>query len=233
MQSVVLEAKRVSKYFGRGRRKVFALKDTSISLRKGEISLLMGPSGSGKSSLIAALSGLQAPDTGTVLGPDGDLWRRSEGKLTKFRREYCGFVFQSVGLFPSLNALQQVIFPLTLIGVPRNEARKRANETLDWVGLHNQKDSLPSQMSGGENQRVAIARMLAKKPSLIFCDEPTSALDKESGSNVVRLLRKAAKESDAMVLCATHDGRILPFADRVIHMEDGEVLSDTISRQRP
>ena len=227
MSHIALECVEIEKWFGAGRRKVFALKDASFSLDFGQMTYVMGPSGSGKSSLIAALSGLQAPDRGQVMVPDGNLWERSPSKITKFRQEYCGFVFQNVGLFPALSALDQIILPLKLVGISSREARKRALEALEWVGLSSQIKSKPNQMSGGEGQRVAIARMLAKQPSLIFCDEPTSALDRENGSIVVQLLRRAAIEKNAMVFCSTHDDRIVHFADRVIEVEDGVLIKDS------
>ena len=227
MVATVLECHQISKWFGEGKRRVVALNGTSFSLFRGEITLLMGPSGSGKSSLIAALSGLQAPSSGKVIGPDGDIWAKSSRKITKFRRKYCGFVFQNVGLFPALSAIEQIVLPLIFIGLSPSEAKRRAIETLEWVGLENQMKSKPGEMSGGENQRVAIARMLAKRPQLVFCDEPTSALDRENGAIVVELLRRAAVERNAMILCATHDERILPYADRILFLEDGELKKDT------
>jgi len=226
MVKTALECIQISKWFGSGKRRVTALHEASFALDPGELTLVMGPSGSGKSSLIAALSGLQAPDSGQVIGPDGDVWACSDRQITSFRRKYCGFVFQSVGLFPSLSAIDQIILPLKLIGLSSAEAKHRAAETLEWVGLADQMKSKPEEMSGGENQRVAIARMLAKKPQLIFCDEPTSALDRENGAIVVKLLRRAAVERNAMILCATHDERIVPYADRILSFEDGQLRQD-------
>ncbi len=221
-----IETRTVSKFFGQAQSRVIALDDVSLRLYRGELALLMGPSGSGKSSLIAALGGLQAPDTGSVMFEDKDLWDTGSIRLNTFRRKHCGFVFQSGGLFPALSALKQVAKPLQYLGFEKTEAYRKATGVLTEVGLGDRLQSLPSEMSGGQNQRVAIARMLAKDPGLIFCDEPTSALDGESGAVVAKLLQRAAHERNAMILCVTHDDRLRPFADRILEIRDGRITSD-------
>ncbi|WP_291889840.1 ABC transporter ATP-binding protein [Maricaulis sp.] len=227
MSGFAISATGLRKTFGKGAARVAALKGVDLRLRAGELTLLMGPSGSGKSTLVAALGGLQRPDEGEVLALDEAIWRRKGGALTAFRRRHCGFVFQSVGLFPSLTALEQIMIPLTYIGFDRTAARKLALQALDEVGLAGRETSRPGEMSGGENQRVAIARMIAKEPRLIFCDEPTSSLDRDNGALVAALLHRAAKDHNAMVLCVTHDDRLVPHADRVIEMEDGHLKTDS------
>lgn len=217
----------LGKIFGKGAQRVIALDKIDLSLWGGEMTLLMGPSGSGKSSMIAALGGLQKPDTGSVTALGQNLWKQGGGKINKFRREHCGFVFQTVGLFPALCALDQIALPLNYLGQSMGAARKQARIVLDEVGLGERYYSRPNEMSGGENQRVAIARMLAKDPKLIFCDEPTSALDGKNGAIVAELLKKAARAHDAMILCVTHDDRLRPYADRVLQIEDGRIISDT------
>lgn len=224
---MAIQTRGVGKVFGEGRQRVTALDDVSIKLRSGQMTLLMGPSGSGKSSMIAALGGLQPPDTGQVIASGQDLWSRSSRQITRFRRDHCGFVFQSGGLFPALGARDQIALPLTFLGWSAAEAKHAACEALDWVGLADRQDSRPSEMSGGQNQRVAIARMLAKKPTLIFCDEPTSALDGKNGANIAELLKRAAARHNAMILCVTHDERLVPHADRILHIEDGRITSDS------
>ncbi|MCF6293050.1 MAG: ABC transporter ATP-binding protein [Robiginitomaculum sp.] len=204
-----------------------ALDGIDLALNAGEITLLMGPSGSGKSSLISVLGGLQAPDDGSVMVMGDDLWGQSSGKITKFRRKNCGFVFQSVGLFPALTAFEQIVLPLKHMGFDTKTANSQAKAVLAEVDLAERAHSRPNEMSGGENQRVAIARMLAKDPKLIFCDEPTSALDTENGAAVAQLLRQAAKTHNAMVFCVTHDDRLIPFADRILKIEDGQIISDS------
>lgn len=224
---LAIETHGLGKVFGEGRQRVVALDNVSLTLRSGEMTLLMGPSGSGKSSMIAALGGLQAPDTGQVIASGQDLWSRSSRRITRFRRDYCGFVFQSGGLFPALGARDQIALPLIFLGWSSGAAKLAACEALDWVGLANRQESRPSEMSGGQNQRVAIARMLAKKPTLIFCDEPTSALDGKNGANIAELLKRAASRHNAMILCVTHDERLVPHADRILHIEDGRITSDS------
>ncbi len=224
----LIAATNLGKHFGHTKQRVVALDGIDISLWGGEMTLLMGPSGSGKSSMIASLGGLQKPDTGTVMSLGKDLWKLSGREtINKFRREHCGFVFQSVGLFPALSALNQIVLPLTYLGQSMKQARKTARQELEEVGLEDRHYSRPNEMSGGENQRVAIARMLAKKPKLIFCDEPTSALDGVNGAKVANLLKKAARTHNAMILCVTHDDRLRPFADRILHIEDGQIISDS------
>jgi putative ABC transport system ATP-binding protein len=186
----------------------------------------MGPSGSGKSTLIAALSGLLRPDDGKVTALGQDLWSMRPGRIDKFRLDHCGFIFQGFNLFPALTALQQVTTVLRYQGVPGRQAREMAAATLTEVGLGKRLNQRPAELSGGEKQRVAIARALAKQPKILFADEPTSALDGENGQIVIRLIRRAAREQGAAVICVTHDHRLESFADRVIHIDDGRIASD-------
>jgi putative ABC transport system ATP-binding protein len=192
----------------------------------GDVTMVMGPSGSGKSTLVAALSGLLKPDEGHVSALDEDIWSYGGGRLDKFRLDHCGFIFQGFNLFPALTALQQVAMVLKFKGMDPGPARKKAVAALEEVGLGPRMHQRPSELSGGEKQRVAIARCLAKDPQLIFADEPTSALDGENGQIVIRLLQRAAKEHGAAVVCVTHDPRLESFADRVIHIEDGRITDD-------
>ncbi len=224
MSRLALEARGLVKGFKSGRSKVDVLKRVDFQACHGELSLVMGPSGSGKSTLMACLSGLLRPDDGRVTALGQDLWKLSDGKIDRFRLDHCGFVFQGFNLFPALNALQQVEVVLKYQGVPRSQARERATRALAEVGLKPRLRQRPSELSGGEKQRVAIARCLAKSPQLIFADEPTSALDGENGQVVMKLLHRAAKEFGAAVICVTHDVRLEVYADRVIHLEDGQIL---------
>lgn len=223
----ILTASAITKSFGRGPGTVRALYDVSFSVAQGSFTLLKGASGSGKSCLLAALSGLQKPESGVVVAKGMEVWGRGSRSAERFRRHHCGYVFQTPGLFPSLTAWQQVFVPLRLLGVPAGDAKARASHYLDLVGLIDRAQSKPSQLSGGQNQRVAIARMLAKRPAFIFCDEPTSALDGRNAVMVARLLSEAAEQQGATILCATHDDRLVPFASRVIELEEGRLVSDT------
>jgi putative ABC transport system ATP-binding protein len=222
-----IEAKGLVKRFKTGRAYVEVLKSVDFDACHGDVTMVMGPSGSGKSTLIAALSGLLKPDEGTVRALEADdLWRLSNGRIDRFRLDHCGFIFQGFNLFPALTARQQVMTALHYQGASKAEAHARAQAALEEVGLGGKVNQRPSEMSGGEKQRVAIARALAKNPDLIFADEPTSALDGENGQVVIRLLRQAATERGAAVICVTHDPRLEAYADRVIHIEDGRILDD-------
>jgi putative ABC transport system ATP-binding protein len=224
--TAAISAEGLTKRFKTGRSHVVVLRDVDFEAEAGHVTMVMGPSGSGKSTLIAALSGLLRPDEGRVNALGADLWSRKPGRIDRFRLDHCGFIFQGFNLFPALTAYEQVASVLRYKGLKRRAARDKAIEALTEVGLEPRMHQRPSQLSGGEKQRVAIARALAKNPSLVFADEPTSALDGESGQMVVRLLRRAATEHGAAVICVTHDPRLEAYADRVVRIEDGRILSD-------
>jgi len=230
---LALDAKGLSKGYKIGKTRQQVLKAVDFNAYHGQVTMVMGPSGSGKSTLIAALSGLMKPDEGTVVALGENLWKKSRGKIDRFRLDHCGFIFQGFNLFPSLNATEQVEQVLKYCRVPKGEAHRRAHEALRSVGLDHRLTQKPAELSGGEKQRVAIARALSKEPSLIFADEPTSALDSVSGQVVIKLLHQAAKERGAAVVVVTHDPRLEAYADRVIHMEDGKILSDTMISEPP
>lgn len=230
---LAIDARAIGKSYKIGKQKQQVLKNVDFTAWHGQVTMVMGPSGSGKSTLIAALSGLMKPDEGTVIALGEDLWVKKKSKIDKFRLDHCGFIFQGFNLFPSLNAMQQVEQVLKYCKVPKSEASSRARAVLDSVGLLPRITLRPSEMSGGEKQRVAIARALSKMPSLIFADEPTSALDSVSGQVVIKLLHQAAKERGAAVVVVTHDPRLEAYADRIIHMEDGKILSDHMVTEPP
>jgi len=222
-----IEAKGLRKRFKTGRTFIEVLKGVDFDARHGDLTMVMGPSGSGKSTLIAALSGLLKPEEGRVDALDvDDLWKLSSGRIDKFRLDHCGFIFQGFNLFPALTALQQVETVLKFQGLSDGDAKKRAKSALEEVGLGPRLNQRPSSLSGGEKQRVAIARALAKDPKILFADEPTSALDGENGQIVIRLLRRAATEYGAAVICVTHDPRLEAWADRIIKIEDGVIIDD-------
>ena len=222
-----IEAKGLVKRFKSGKSFVEVLKGVDFDARHGDLTMVMGPSGSGKSTLIAALSGLLRPEEGRVDTLDiDDLWKLSPSKIDRFRLENCGFIFQGFNLFPALTALQQVEVVLKFQGLSPDRAKKRATLALEEVGLGHRLHQRPAALSGGEKQRVAIARALAKDPQILYADEPTSALDGENGQVVIRLLRRAATEHGAAVVCVTHDPRLEAWADRVIHIEDGVITDD-------
>lgn len=219
-------ASNLSKSFGKGDTRIDVLKNLSLTLYAGELTLLMGPSGSGKSTLLALMSGLLKPDSGEVHVFSKNLWHLSAEEIEHFRLHYCGFIFQGFNLFSALTAQEQVELVLQYGEIPDEQAQQHAHEALTAVGLNGRTHLRPNELSGGEKQRVAIARALAKKPTLIFADEPTSALDKTNGETVVRLLKQAAHERDAAILCVSHDTRLVKYADRILRIEDGKITND-------
>lgn len=210
-----------------GRSHLEVLRGVSLELRPGELTLISGPSGSGKSTLLAILSGLLQPLQGHITSLGRDLRAMSAAERDLFRLRHTAFVFQGFNLFPALSALEQVCTPLAYLGIDRAEATTRAMAALCSVGLEHRLHARPAALSGGEQQRVALARAIAKRPDLLFADEPTSALDAENGRTVIRLLRTAAHESRKVVLCVSHDPRLIASADRVLQMEDGRIHGDT------
>jgi putative ABC transport system ATP-binding protein len=220
-----LRGVRLTRTFGQGDTKVVALDDVSLEIASGQVALLMGPSGSGKSTLLAVLSGLLHPDSGQVMALGEDIWSMSDWQRERFRLKHCGFIFQGYNLFGALTARQQLEMVVRWgEGAPAREARKRADEMLELLGLAKRKHLRPAELSGGEKQRVAIGRSLIKDPQFCFADEPTSALDWAHGEQVVELLRNAAHDRGATVLIVAHDSRIIPYADRVFQLEDGRLV---------
>lgn len=217
-----LDGRGLLRTFGSGETLTTAVQDVSLSLRRGEMALLMGPSGSGKSTLLAMLSGILIPTKGEVHCLDKSLWHMSEKELQVFRLANFGYIFQGYNLFPALTALQQLEIVLRWgEGVSAHVARDRSRAMLSQLGMSRKEKLRPAQLSGGEKQRVAIGRAMVKNPMFCFADEPTSALDWAHGEEVVELLRQAARERGTTVLVVAHDSRIIPYADRVLHMEDG------------
>ncbi len=212
----------VTRSFGEGETKIYALRNVSLELNAGQLTLLMGPSGSGKSTLLAVLSGLLHPDSGTVLIQDRDLWATTEPEREAFRLAHFGFIFQGYNLFASLTARQQMEMVLRWgVGASAREAKEKTDEMMAMLGLTKKAELRPLQLSGGEKQRVAIGRALIKQPGFVFADEPTSALDWKHGQHVIELLRAAAHDQGSTILVVAHDSRIIPFCDRVLQLEDG------------
>jgi putative ABC transport system ATP-binding protein len=221
-----LSGRRLVQIFGSGGIATHALRDVSLDLTPGQLTLVMGPSGCGKTTLLAVLSGLLPPTNGQVLVDGRDLYALSAAERREFRRQHVGFIFQGFHLFPTLTVREQLEMVLRWgEGVPADEAARRTQELLQVLNLTRKAELFPQQLSGGEQQRVAIGRALIKKPDLFFADEPTSALDWDHGKQVMEILSRAAHERSSTVLVAAHDPRVVPFADRTLHLEDG-VLKD-------
>lgn len=222
----VLEAENVVKELGKGAGKVVALKGVNLSLVKGELTLLMGPSGSGKTTLLSILGCILTPTSGVVRVAGEEVAGKGPEQLAELRRKHIGFIFQSYNLFPTLSALENVRIALDVIGHKGYQASSRAEEVLREVGLGNRLRNYPSNLSGGEQQRVAVARAIAASPSVVLADEPTAALDSENGHAVMALLARIAKEQNRSVLAVTHDPRTLGYADRVVRIEDGLIVGE-------
>jgi putative ABC transport system ATP-binding protein len=221
---VTLEGRNLMRTFGDGEEEAKAVDDVSLQLHRAEVTLLMGPSGSGKSTLLALLAGLLHPTSGSVLALHRDLWQMGEQERHKFRLDHFGFIFQGFNLFPALTAMQNLEMVLRLgQDVPAREAHERSEKMLKLLDLGKKGKLRPAQLSGGEKQRVAVARALVKQPTFCFADEPTAALDWLHGKQVVELLCSAARHQGTTLLIVSHDNRLLSFVDRVYYLEDGRL----------
>lgn len=226
MKDVIIEARAVKKTLGKGAGEVQALRGIDLALRRGELTLLMGPSGSGKTTLLLILGCMLAPSAGVVTVCGTSTADADKEGLAGIRRDHIGFVFQSYHLFPTLTAVQNVQLALDIRGEYGRHAAKKAREALKLVGLEQKATTPPGGLSGGEQQRVAIARAFVANPSVILADEPTAALDGDNGRTIMRILADAAHDRDRAVLVVTHDPRVVPFADRIIQIEDGLLVDE-------
>ena len=219
-------AEDVGKTFGTGQRQSVILRGVSLSVSQGEVVFLVGPSGSGKTTLLSILGCILTPDSGRVEVLGAEVSRLDARQLTAFRRRHLGFIFQSFNLFPTLSALDNIRLALTMRGVPMKTATRQSAELLNQMGLWHRSHLRPGHLSTGECQRVAIARALADCPSVLFADEPTASLDAENGRAVMTLLTRLARERGVTLVIVTHDNRIFPFADRILHLEDGRLTQE-------
>jgi len=224
-RQILVKAHGLTKTYRMGHVETTVLRDVSLDLRAGELTLLMGPSGSGKTTLLCILSGMLRPTRGEVELCGVAITSLAERFAAEVRRGNLGFIFQTYNLFPALTALDNVAEVLALKGMPLAAARQVAGEALTRVGLGDRLHHRPGELSGGERQRVAIARAMAGDPALVLGDEPTAALDRQTGLDVVRLLRDQVNERRG-VLLVTHDIRLAQFADRVIEIDDGQIVAD-------
>jgi ABC-type lipoprotein export system ATPase subunit len=200
-----------------------ALVDADLTVLAGEFVALVGPSGSGKSTLLQLLGGLDAPDSGSVSLDGSDYARLDDDALTRLRHRDLGFVFQFFNLMPTLTARENAMFPALLGGLPRTEARRRADALLAEVGLDGLGDRYPDELSGGQQQRVATARALVNGPRVVLADEPTGSLDRAAGRDVLDVLGRLARERRVAVVMATHDPEAAARADRVVRLRDGRI----------
>jgi putative ABC transport system ATP-binding protein len=222
--AAVVQARDVTRRFGSGDAAVDALRGITVDLVRGRFTAVMGPSGSGKSTMMHILAGLDEPTSGSVVIDDIEITRLKERALTKLRRDKIGFVFQTFNLLPMLTAGENLVLPLTIAGRKPDEAWF---ETLvATVGLGDRLGHRPAELSGGQQQKVAIARALVGKPAVVFADEPTGNLDSKSGDEVLSLLRRSADELRQTIVMVTHDARAAAIADRIIFLQDGRIVLD-------
>ena len=219
----LLEVKNISKIYGSGESAVHALKNVNFSVQKGEFIAIVGESGSGKSTLLNMMGGLDTPTSGEIFIDGKNIFTMKESKLTIFRRRNIGFIFQNFNLIPELTVEQNIIFPILLDY--QKPDKKYLEELLDILKLKERRNHLPSQLSGGQQQRVAIGRALITRPSIILADEPTGNLDTHNSSEVITLLKEAAKKYEQTIVMITHSQSIAQTADRILEVSDG-VLTD-------
>ncbi|MDD9941432.1 MAG: ABC transporter ATP-binding protein [Myxococcales bacterium] len=222
----VVEARELQKTYRRGRIEVGAVRGVSLQVAAGELVAIVGPSGSGKSTLLNMLGALDRPDQGDVIIDGVPLSSLDDAGRTGLRRQKVGLVFQFFNLLPLLTARENVALPLLLAQVPRAEAERRADELLERVGLAERVLHTPDEMSGGEMQRVAVARALGPHPAVLLADEPTGNLDSHSGTGVLQLLEAVAKDEGCAVIMVTHDPRAAAVAQRVIEFGDGRIVGE-------
>ena len=222
----IVEVSGLNKTFGSGELAVDALRDINFTVGAGELVALLGPSGSGKTTLLLCMSLILDPSSGRVVMNGHTVYGAGATGLDvrRFRRENIGFIFQAHNLIPFLNARENISLVLHLNGAGKREAARRAQELLEYLEIGHRAESMPANLSGGEQQRVAIGRALANQPPLIFADEPTASLDTERGARVMGLLRKIARERNSAVITVTHDQRMIEGFDSVYHMKDGRFV---------
>jgi putative ABC transport system ATP-binding protein len=223
--SIAVDVSAVEKSFGDGASRIHVLKHVNLQARTGEIMMLVGPSGCGKTTLLSAIAGTMRVESGRVTVFGNQLEKMSGRALTRFRAKNIGFIFQQFNLIPTLSVAENVGVPLLIQGVSRGKAMKRSREILDLVGLGDRWKDHPNKLSGGQQQRIAIARSLVHEPPLVICDEPTAALDAKNGEIVLDLFRQVARSPERAVIIVTHDNRIFSYADRIAHMDDGEIVA--------
>ena len=222
----MISLQNVTRYYQAGERSVHALDGVSLAIGRHEFVAVAGPSGCGKSTLMHLIAGLDRPTAGEIVVDGLSLTTADDAQLTNFRRRQLGLVFQFFNLLPTMNVLENVSLPLMLQGAPIAECTARANELLRLVGLTNRAKHFIHQLSGGEQQRTAIARALVHRPSLLIADEPTGNLDTASAARVMELLRQIANEQLATLILVTHSAEVAAAASRRIEMRDGKIVSD-------
>jgi putative ABC transport system ATP-binding protein len=224
-QPAAVRARSVVKSFGSGDTQVTVLKGIDLDIYLGELLLLVGESGGGKTTLLSAIAGILDIDDGQIDVLGVPLSSLPSDKRTRFRGQTMGFIYQQFNLLPALTAAENVAVPLLIQKIRRPEALRRARTMLERVGLADRTEFVPKNLSGGQQQRVAIARALVNEPRLLICDEPTAALDGPNGQKIMKLLREVGRSPDRCVIVVTHDSRIFHFGDRMANLTDGRIVN--------
>ncbi|MBU3839753.1 MAG: ABC transporter ATP-binding protein [Candidatus Ruminococcus intestinipullorum] len=220
----IIEIKNLYKLYRLGDTFVRALDGVSLEVYEGEFCAIVGTSGSGKSTMLNMLAGLEKPTKGEIIIDGQHIESMSEDQLVQLRREKVGFIFQSFQLIGSMNAIENVALPLSFRGIPRAKRLQMADKMLDLVKLHKQKEHFPNQMSGGQQQRVGVARALVVNPKIIFADEPTGNLDSHTSEEVMQLMQNIVRNQKKTLIMVTHDNHLAEYADRVFHIIDGKIV---------
>ena len=222
----VIQVRKLRKEYIMGQEKVVALRDINLTVYKGEICCIFGTSGSDKSTLLNQLAGLEKPTTGQVRIGGVPVSHLDENQLAAFRQQHVGFVFQSYNLLPELTALENVAMPLMFRGMPKDVREKEAMKMLARVGLKDRIHHFPGQMSGGQQQRAGIARAFITRPDIVFADEPTGNLDTKTTKEVMEMIRRFARTFHQTIVLVSHDPEMTEYADRIVTLRDGEIISD-------
>jgi ABC-type lipoprotein export system ATPase subunit len=224
----IIQTHSLTRIYLRGQERVEALRSVNLSIDQGTFAIILGPSGGGKSTLLHLLGGIDRPTSGSLTVSGTPLDKLNEAELTGFRRDHIGFIFQFYNLLPSISALENVALPLLAKGIKRKEAKERAGILLERVGLNGRARHKPSQLSGGEQQRVTIARAIAGDPTIVLADEPTGDLDAKSSDEVIQLMLDINHDLGTTFVVATHNERFTAFADRLFELRNGK-LSETLA----
>jgi ABC-type antimicrobial peptide transport system, ATPase component len=224
----IIEIKGITKIYDIKTMPFQALNGIDLTFKRGEFAAIVGPSGSGKTTLLNIIGGLDNPTDGVVIIDDVNITKLSNSKKTDFRMKNIGFVFQSYNLIPVLTAKENIEFVMQLQGTTKEYVEMRALKLLEAVGLNNKANSRPNKLSGGEQQRVAVARALASRPQFVLADEPTANLDSKSAENLLDIMEKLNREEEITFIFSTHDARVMKKARRIITIEDGKVIEDVL-----